>query len=136
MDESADLAALRDGKHLLLGAVNDILDVPLRGKRHVPDLVRGSDQRAQKAFVLDDLRIIKDIRGGRYGLRDDFDVFFAFFLVVDAAGNERVNERDKVDLPVFGEEIVHGVEDLTVLCKIKILPADDVCKVGKAVRID
>ena len=136
MHKALIFTALRDGKDLLLGAVDDILDLALRCECHFTNFVRCADERAQKALFADDLCIVQYVCGGRNGFRNDLDIFFAFFFVVYTARNECINERYKVDLSAFREKIVHGVKNFAVLLEIKILRAENFSKVGKAVRVD
>ena len=91
---------------------------------------------AQNALFFDDAGIVLDVEriGNRIGERAD--IILAARFIVNALGDQHINECDYVDFAVRHKELLHSKIDLLMLLEIKILGVEQVCHLCDGDGID
>ena len=118
-------ALLREVEDDLLGAVDQLgrLTDPLAAEPR--DLLAGLDERPQRRGLLDDLRVVVDVRCGRDERRELGDPRVAPDLLELAALLELVRERDRVDRLALLPEREHCPVDRPVRAAVEVGGVED-----------
>ena len=134
--EGASRLVRGDGEDLLLRVVHDVLDIVGRLVGRARDLCRGVDEVAQLGFLLDDLRVVDDVRGSRHVVgerrneRDAADLLEHFLFA------QRLGERHEVDGLVVARELEHRLEDDAVRLAVEIIRAQEFLRLGDGFFFD
>ena len=123
-EERRPRLALGEGEDLVLGLVEEGLDVGRRLVAAHRDLGAGLDQRAQDRLVLHDARVVGDVGGGRHALGQLGQIRRAADVLQLVAPAQRVGERDQIDRLVALAELDDRAHDLAVRLAVEVLRDD------------
>ena len=111
---------LRELEDALLGAVDEIGDLarPLPAEtRHV---LPGHDQAAERRHLLDDLRVVADVRRGRHDRHQLVDALATARMLELVALLEQVDEGDRVDRLALLQKLPRSDEDRAVTRTVEV----------------
>ncbi len=126
-------ALFGDGVDLGLGRVDDLVDVALGGVAHAGDPGAGLDQAAQDGALVDDLRVVLGVGGGRDGVDQGVQVAGAAGPDEFTALGEFAGDGDRVGRLAAGVEVEDRAVDQLVGRAVVVVRFEDLDDVGDGV---
>ncbi len=105
--------------------VEDLLRILFGAVGRDRDVVRALNQRAERRLLLDDARVVPDVRRARHAVDQARDVRRPADLVEFARAAQLLFQRDQIDRVVALGERDHLVEDAAVRVAIEVIGVDD-----------
>ena len=121
MREPLLLISLSYGKDSLFSVPEDMRNIVLSRIRRLGYLLRRRYQAPKNTLILDNLRVIRDIRRRRHNVRNQLYIRLTRLLVIHAPVNERIDKRNDINRPVLKIKILHSEIYLHMTINIKIL---------------
>ena len=91
---------------------------------------------AQLGFLLDDLRVVDDVRRGRHVVRERRDEGNAADLLEHFLFAQGLGERHEVNGLVVARELEHRLEDDAVCLAVEVVRAQEFLRLGDGFLLD
>ena len=134
--EAHRVALLGDGEDATLAFVGELADVSVLLVSELGDGAGRLDQAARQRLLVDDLRVVGEVRRGGDDLVQQVDELVAANGLERAHGRQLVLDGDAVDGLALAEQRAHRLEDLAVSVAVELLRADDLDHLGERLGVE